>query len=368
MATARALLSAVRNQRGGAPRRCFCFLRTCAPVVFNAFSRCDAYESFRESDTCLHLEQADTEQALRGLGLQKEALRRVLRHYPTVLRVTLCVGGLNGAARAAWGRLDFELWQEDGELDWWGVLQGDRLERLRSTSVSVLSEHTPAALSFLSLCGGQGLFEETMLQALHSPSAVAALPSPGQSICLLARDLCSRNLSQRKLLERKIVRSPKQCEGEARGLLTSPPARRGRPGYFYVAALLPRSGLHRERARLRLHEVSIPASSQAAVLAASTAFGLACTVATAEEAAVACMGAQSSSADATLERRAYSGTFNGPAPVAQARGYAGSERLKRGQQRPLSSENSARMCAHKRGEGAAWTRGFSSEGIDFRLP
>ena len=334
-----------------------------AVACFAAFSLCDVFDGYRDpgNDTCLHLEQVDTEEALKRLRFLREILRRVLRHHGTVTQVTLCVDSRNHQAQVAYEKIGFELWQRSASFGdgytMWGKLKGGKLKSLRATATSLLVEHAPSGTSFTELT------EATMLQSWQ-PGA-AARPSPPQSLCRLAVRLCAKGLQKRHLSERHTVRSFGSCEEEAKGLLTSSSTAAGAVRYFYVAVTVPQIELGPFLALLHLKETSIPASGEAAVRDANAAWEAACKVTEAKKAAAARMAARS---DAPLWRRVYDFCFVGPPPLGgqrepeagEERGYAGSESLRLGQPRPLLTEwPKLRAGMHIRGYGAAWTARYS---------
>ena len=305
----------------------------------------------RDDETCLHLEQVDTEGSLRGLGFLRELLRRIVDHYTAVERVTLFVDGLNTRARRLYEFIGFELFgtSRPNEQELYGVLKGGELHRLRSCCS--LLRAAPSSVEFTSLGGGVGavvLNEETLRNA-HSDEA-AARPSLALSLSSSVLNLCGRNLSERHLSERRLVLSPESCADEALELLSprSKSAREPHPKVACIAALLSRAELARAEARFQMHVTTIPGfSNDAAVRAATLAWTAACIRADAERLQVAAVGV-AVDVGRRRWRRTYSFFFLGP--QGQLRAYVGHE-----------SSYPTRARAHmSRQGGARWTESHSN--------
>ena len=94
---------------------------------FDLFSNCVA-------DHCIHIEQADNAEAVRGVGLFRRLLRAVVIRHGAVTHVTLCVGHRNIRAQAAYRAIGFTGFTSDGAGGLKAVLRGEALAKLREDS------------------------------------------------------------------------------------------------------------------------------------------------------------------------------------------------------------------------------------------
>jgi len=170
---------------------------------------------------CIHLEQVDSLEALRRLGVVRAMLHRIVCHYTMVTRITLCVSSRNPIAQAAYRKMDFsgfELLPESETL--LAFLEEAVIKRLRAgPAPSSLS-----SLSFTSLGGGEegsrAELNEMTMNGSCDLAAAAAKPSRELAFSTMGLGLCAANLSKRYLLEHGIVKTPSECELEALSLIT----------------------------------------------------------------------------------------------------------------------------------------------------
>ena len=169
---------------------------------------------------CIHLEQVDSLEALRRLGVVRAMLHRIVCHYTMVTRITLCVSSRNSIAQAAYQRMEFsgfDLLPEGENL--LAVLEEAAIKRLRAGPAP--SSSLPS-LSFTSLGseGSRAELNEMTMSGSCDLAAAAAKPSRELAFSTMGLGLCAANLSKRYLLEHGIVKTPSECELEALSLIT----------------------------------------------------------------------------------------------------------------------------------------------------
>ena len=102
-------------------------------------------------DHCIHVEQADNAEALRGVGLLRTMLRSVVLRHGAVTHVTLCVGERNLKAQAAYRAMGFTGFDSDGAGSVRAVLRDAALAKLRNSERSSYLEKATPGLIFTSL-------------------------------------------------------------------------------------------------------------------------------------------------------------------------------------------------------------------------
>ena len=173
-------------------------------------------------EACIHLEQVDSLEALRRLGVVRAMLHRIVCHYTMVTRITLCVSSRNSIAQAAYRKLEFSGFDRLPEGDnLLAVLEEAAIKRLRAGPAP--SSSLPS-LSFTSLGGGEegsrAELNEVTMSGSCDLAAAAAKPSRELAFSTMGLGLCAANLSKRYLLEHGIVKTPSECELEALSLIT----------------------------------------------------------------------------------------------------------------------------------------------------
>ena len=302
------------------------------PLTVAAYIAISDHNPLQSGQPCIHLEQIDTDRALRRHGLLRELLRQLLQENPDVTQVTLCVAADNHTAQAVYRSLGFECLEEGDEAAL-HRLSLAAMGELRAAAAATLSQAAPARLSFAAI----GADAATMLEACDG--AASAQPSPERSCCAQIRDLCAENLP-----EYTTGLDDSEARAKALRLLTATDGV-GEPACVrYRAALIPRLDMARARARAALCESAGTTSTDAAVRVAYGAWERACAAAAAEEAAVARITADGEQ----KQRRVY---FVGFSCDADDRGYVGHEH-----------SHSLRKEAHlgKKG-GAAWTATYNND-------
>ena len=58
-------------------------------------------------EACIHLEQVDSLEGLRRLGVVRSMLHHIACRYTMVTRITLCVSSRNSSAQAAYRKMEF---------------------------------------------------------------------------------------------------------------------------------------------------------------------------------------------------------------------------------------------------------------------
>ena len=209
-------------------------LRPLSLVGLISFTRRDEVNGC--SDTSfIHLEQVDSLEALRRLGVIRAMLYQIVCRFTTVTCITLCVSRCNLIAQAAYRKMDFsgfDLLPESENL--LAFLEEAVIERLRAGPAP--SSSLPLSFTSLGSEGSRAELNEMTMKSCNS-AAAAAKPSRELAFSTMGLALCAANLSKRHLLERDVVKSPKDCESEALSLIT---ASGSSEAVDCIAALLPR--------------------------------------------------------------------------------------------------------------------------------
>ena len=191
-------------------------------------------------EACIHLEQVDSLEALRRLGVVRAMLHRIVCHYTMVTRITLCVSSSNSIAQAAYRKMEFsgfDLLPDSGD-NLLAVLEEAVIKRLRAGTAPISSL---SSLSFTSLGseGSRAELNEMTMSGSCDLAAAAAKPSRELAFSAMGLGLCAANRSERYLLEDNVVKSPKDCELEALSLITAS-ASGSSEAVDCIGALLPR--------------------------------------------------------------------------------------------------------------------------------
>ena len=111
------------------------------------------FDLFRDcaADDCIHIEQADNAESLRGVGLLRTMLRAVVLRHGAVTHLTLCVSDRNLKAQAAYRAMGFMGFDSDGAGSVKAVLRGAALEKLRNSEASSYLKKATPGLIFTSL-------------------------------------------------------------------------------------------------------------------------------------------------------------------------------------------------------------------------
>ena len=202
-----------------------------------SFTRRDEVNNCSDAAS-IHLEQVDSLDALRRLGVVSAMLHHIVCHFTMVTRITLCVSSRNLIAQAAYRKMGFsgfDLLPESETL--LAFLEEAVIKRLRAGPAPISS----LPLSFTSLGSGEEdsraeLNEKTMNESCDL-AAAAAKPSRELAFSTMGLTMCAANLSKRYLLEHGIVKTPRECESEALSLIT---AGGSSEAVDCIGALLPR--------------------------------------------------------------------------------------------------------------------------------
>ena len=209
-------------------------LRPLSLVGLISFTRRDEVNDCSDT-SCIHLEQVDSLESLRRLGVVRAMLYHLVCRFTTVTRITLCVSSRNLIAKAAYRKMDFSGFNllPESEIQL-AFLEEAAIERLRASPAP--SSSLPLSFTSLGSEGSRAELNEMTMKSCNS-AAAAAKPSQELAFSTMGLALCAANLSKRHLLEYGVVKSPKDCESEALSLIT---ASGSLEAVDCIAALMPR--------------------------------------------------------------------------------------------------------------------------------
>ena len=187
-------------------------------------------------EACIHLEQVDSLEGLRRLGVVRSMLHHIACRYTMVTRITLCVSSRNSSAQAAYRKMEFSGFDLlPGSDNLLAVLEEAVLERLRAGPAP--SSSLPLSFTSLGSEGSRAELNEMTMNGSCDSAAAAAKPSRELAFSKMGLAMCAANRSKRYLLEHGIVKTPRECESEALSLIT---ASGSSEAVDCIGALLPR--------------------------------------------------------------------------------------------------------------------------------